>query len=468
MNARTHPRKTAVIAFAVWLLLAHTPPLLHSAPRPAQSADEAWARVPEILKRIVPPSFPAQDFPITDHGAVGDGETDCTRAIHDAITACSNAGGGRVVVPAGTFLTGAIHLKSNVNLHLERNAVIRFSTDPEDFLPVVFARFESTEVMNYSPFIYALDQENIAITGEGTLDGQGSKSIWHEWKQTGREDERRLVRMGDQGVPVAERVFGAGGKLRPNFVQPIRCRNVLIEDVRFVDSPMWVLNPVYCTNVTVRGITVDSKGLGVKAPNTDGCNPESSTDVLIEDSVFNTDDDCIAIKAGRDADGRRVNIPSQNIVIRNCRFQAGHGGVTAGSETAAGIRGVFAENCSFDSPDLKMAIRIKTNPRRGGGVEDFHVRDCTVKTAITGIHMTMRYDKVVEGDAIPTVRNISIRNVTFENLKQAVFIEGISDDARIEHVTIEGCDFRNAEQPSVVTHANDVRLIDTRGTGLDL
>lgn len=433
----------------------------------AEAAERAWAQVPAILKRIVPPVFPARDFVITEYGAVGDGTTDCTQAFRDAIAACHRAGGGRVVVPAGTFLTGAIHLRSGVNLHVTKNATVLFSTDTRMYLPAVFARFESTEVINYSPFIYAYRQENIAITGEGTLDGQGSKSVWHQWKQTGREDEKRLVEMGNERVPVVQRIFGEGHRLRPNFVQPIRCRNVLIEGVRFVDSPMWVLNPVYCTNVTVRNVIVDSKSTGPKAPNTDGCNPESSTDVLIENCVFNTDDDCIAIKSGRDVDGRRVNIPAQNVVIRNCEFKAGHGGVTAGSETAGGIRNVFAENCSFDSPDLRMAIRLKTNPRRGGFIENFYVRNCTVKTALTGIHMTMRYDRVVEGDAVPLIRNIDVRNVTFDNLKQAIVIEGISDTAQIADVTVADCIFPETTQRSVITNAARVNLLNIRGGGLD-
>ncbi|MBA4146541.1 MAG: glycoside hydrolase family 28 protein [Verrucomicrobia bacterium] len=432
-----------------------------------QAAERAWAKVPEILARIVAPKFPDREFVITTFGAVADGETDSTDAFRKAIDACNKAGGGKVVVPKGTFLTGAIHLKSNVNLHIVKDATIRFSTNTANFLPVVFARYESTEVMNYSPFIYAFEQENIAITGEGTLDGQGSKSVWHQWKQSGKPDEKRLVEMGDKNVPVKERVFGEGHMLRPNFVQPIRCRNVLIEGIRLIDAPMWALNPVYCTNVTVRGVTIDTKGKNGKAPNTDGCNPESSTDVLIEDCVFNTDDDCIAIKAGRDTDGRRVNIPSQNIIIRNCKFSAGHGGVTAGSETAGGVRNVFAENCHFDSPDLKMAIRLKTNPKRGGFIEDFYVRNCTVKKAITGIHMTMRYDKIVEGAAIPFVRNIDIRNVTFDDLKQAIVIEGISDDAKITDVTIANCEFKNTQQKSVVTFADRVNFINTSGTGLE-
>lgn len=433
----------------------------------AEAAARVWARLPEILARIVPPTFPKRDFLITKFGAVGDGKTDCTPAFQKAIAACQKAGGGRVVVPLGKFLTGAIHLKSHVNLHIVKDGTILFSTKTKDFLPVVFNRFESTEVMNYSPFIYAFGQENIAITGEGTIDGQASKSDWHKWKDTGKEDQNKLVAMGDKGVPTKERIFGEGHFLRPNFVQPVRCRNVLIEGIRLIDSPMWVLNPLYCTNVTVRGVTVDTKGTGIKAPNTDGCDPESCFDVLIENCTFNTDDDCIAIKSGRDADGRRVNIPCENIVIRNCHFKAGHGGVTAGSETAAGIRNIFAENCNFDSPDLKMALRLKTNPRRGGFVENFFVRNCTVDTAVTGIHITMIYDKVTEGEAIPRIRNVDIRNVAFMKLKQALVIEGLSERDKVTDVVIANCDFKSADLKSVITHAERIRMINVRGTGLD-
>jgi polygalacturonase len=420
--------------------------------------NDAWSRVPGILKRIVPPVFQPRDWQITQFGAKGDGITDCSSAFKNAIDACHKAGGGRVVVLEGNYLTGPIRLQSGVNLHLMKGANIRFSTDTKRYLPVVFSRFESTEVMNYSPFIYALDQENIAITGEGTFDGQASKGEWLKWIGIWKDSIATLVDMGNRNVPVSERVFGEGWYLRPNFVQLIRCRNLLIDGVRFTDSPMWVLNPVLCTNVTVRGVVVDSKGRGMKSPNSDGCDPDSSSDVLIEGCTFNCDDDCIAIKSGRDVDGRRVNVPSQNIIIRNCKFIAGHGGVTAGSETAGGIRNVFAEKCELDSPDLRMAIRLKTNARRGGFIENFYVRDCTVKTASTGIHMTMKYEGVASGPEVPLIRNVQIRNVSFGSLKQAVFIEGLSPSVRITDVTISRCRFPQAPQSNVITNATRVSI----------
>lgn len=431
----------------------------------AQSAQRAWKEMPRILRRISPPRFPAHRVDVRTFGAVGDGQTDCTDAFKAAIDACSKAGGGTVLVPGGTYLTGPIHLKSGVNLHVSAGATILFSPDTNKYLPVVFARYEGTELMNFSPLIYAFEQRNIALTGRGTLDARQTAAVWHQWARLGRADNARLAELANNDAPVSERVFGPGHLLRPNFVQFVRCQNVLIEGIKIFGSPMWVINPVYCTNVTVRGVTVQAEG-----PNTDGCNPDSSTDVLIENCYFSNGDDCIAIKSGRDHDGRRVGIPSQNIVIRNCVFKDGHGGVTVGSETAGGVRNVFAENCRFDSPNLDMAIRFKTNPARGGFIENCYIRNCTINTAKVGIHMTMRYGSsgAREGAFMPLVRNIDIRNCTFERLlDRAIFIEGHSHTGKIESVTIANCRFKPAPNPSIITNATAVRLVNTTGAGLD-
>ena len=417
----------------------------------------AWSQVPGILARIVPPKFPAREFDVTKFGAVGDGVTDCTAAFAEAIAACSQAGGGRVVVPAGNFSSGAIHLLSNVDLHLQKNAVIKFSTDPKKFLPVVFSR-DVAEMMNYSPFIYAFEQTNIAITGEGTLDGQASKSVWMDWVKKAKTDADLLTQWGDKEIPVAQRVLGDGHFIRPNFVEPVRCQNVLIEGIHVIDSPMWELHPLYCTNVTVRGVTIVSHG-----KNNDGCDPDSCTDVLIKNCDFSTGDDCIAVKSGRDHDGRRVNIPSQNIVIQNCVFRQGHGGVTLGSETAGGLKNVFAEDCEFDSPDLDQAMRFKTNPSRGGYIEDIYIRNCTVKVSRFGIYITMRYggSGASDGDAMPRVDKIDIRDCVFHQLTQrAVVVEGWSPSAKISDVTITNCKFENTVLPNLITNAVNVNLVN--------
>ncbi len=427
----------------------------------APTAADVWSNVPAILQRIRPPSFPDRELDITRFGALGDGTNDCTRAFADAIAACHHAGGGRVVVPPGNYSSGAIHLLSNVNLYLARGATIRFSTDPKKFLPVVFSR-DVSEMMNYSPFIYAFEQENIAITGEGTLDGQASKSVWPDWVKKAGASAASLTEMGDREIPVNERVMGEGHFIRPNFVEPVRCKNVLIEGIRVVDSPMWELHPLYCTNVTVRGVSISSHG-----KNNDGCDPDSCRDVLIRDCTFDTGDDCIAVKAGRDHDGRRVNIPCENVVIQNCKFKDGHGGVTLGSETAGGIRNVFAENCEFDSPNLDQALRFKTNPARGGFIERIFIRNCNIAVARYGIYITMRYASsgAKDGEAIPRVQDIDIRDCTFSRLtKQAVFIEGWSAVAAVSDVTIANCVFEPAAQPDVtITNAARVNLLNNRG-----
>src|SRR5674476_746419 len=332
----------------------------------------AWRQAGRVRARVNPPTFPNRTFDILEYGAVQGGTTMCTDAIREAIRACNAAGGGQVVVPAGTFLTGAIHLLSNVDLHLVTGARLAFSQDPDDYLPVVYSRWEGIELMNYSPFIYAFEQKNVGVTGDGTLDGQADTSHWWPWKSN-TADDKSSQDMADAGVPVEQRVFGAGHYLRPNFIQPYRCRNVVISGVTILRSPMWEIHPVLSHNVTVHGVTVNSHG-----PNNDGCDPESCRDVLIEGCTFDTGDDCIAIKAGKNADGRRVNVPSEDILIRNCTFADGHGGVTIGSEMTGGVRNVFAEDLQMSSPNLDIALRLKTNSLRGGFIEDIYVRNKTV------------------------------------------------------------------------------------------
>src|SRR4029453_5016011 len=334
----------------------------------AQTRSDPWQELPRVLARIKPPVFPARDFDVAKYGAVGDNTKDNTNAFRDAIAACASAGGGRVVVPAGEFVTGAIELKSGVNLHVSHGATIRFTRDQSRY-PLVFTRWEGMELMNFSPFIYAFEQENIGITGPGTIDGAADCEHWWPWK--GRTecgwrsgdvnqdaDRNRLFDMVERGVPVAQRVFGQGHYLRPMFIQPYRCANVLIEGVKLVNSPMWQVHPVLCRNVTVKDLSMTADG-----PNTDGCDPESCIDVSIINCEFSTGDDCIAIKAGRNADGRRVKIPSENIVIQRCRMEDGHGGITIGSEASAGVRNVFAEDCRLDSPPLHIAPPVKKKPQ---------------------------------------------------------------------------------------------------------
>ncbi|MEJ2634916.1 MAG: glycoside hydrolase family 28 protein [Calditrichia bacterium] len=393
----------------------------------SDSTATGWEQVPGILSDIIPPTFPANDFSIIEYGGVGDGSTDCTTAFAQAIQACSEAGGGRVVIPQGIFLTGAIHLKSNVNLHLTKNSTILFSTDPQKYLPVVYTRFEGVECMNYSPFIYAYDEENIAITGSGTLDGQAGEHAWWPWKGRSKDgspsqdrDREELFRMGEEGIPVADRVFGENHYLRPNFIQPYKCRNILIDSVTIKRSPMWEIHPVLSENVTVQNVRISSHG-----PNNDGCDPESSKDVLIKNSYFDTGDDCIAIKSGRNADGRRVNEPSENIIVQGCTMKDGHGGVVIGSEMSGNVRNVFVEDCAMDSPNLERALRIKTNSMRGGIVENIYMRNVTVgQVSDAVVKINFNYGEGDVGQHLPVVRDIYVSNVTSRKSRYGISLEG--------------------------------------------
>jgi len=418
---------------------------------PGEQAE--WNQVPEILKRIVAPEFPARNFAITEYGAVADGKTDCTEAIRKAIKACSEAGGGRVNVPAGEFLTGAIHLLSGVNLHLEKDAVLKFSSDPNAYLPAVFTRFEGTELYNYSPLIFALNQENIAVTGEGTLDGQAAMSNWLAFKATGG-DRNKLLKMAAENVPVEQRQFGAGSTLRPDFIEFNRCKNVLIEGVRIRRSPMWCIHPLMCTNVTVRGVEVISHG-----SNNDGCNPESSKDVLLENCLFDTGDDCIAIKSGRNADGRRIGVPSENLIIRNCTMRDGHAGVAIGSEISGSCRNVFVENCEMSSPNLTCALRLKSNAARGGVLENIFMRNVNVGVVKDSVlQINFLYEEGAKGDFKPVAKHVVMDGITVAHTPRVLNVQGFPE-SEISDVRIHRSTFKDVQKPDVLKEA-DVKLVD--------
>jgi len=418
-----------------------------------------WALADEIVGRVQAPQFPARDFPITSFGAVGDGKKDATVALRRAIEACHKAGGGRVVVPQGTFLTGAIHLQSGVNLHLVSGAVLRFRTDPAAY-PRVLTRWEGVECRNYSPLIYAFEQENIAVTGPGTLDGQADWDNWWGWTRKGqptqpkqRSDRDALFEMGERGVPVDERLFGEGHFLRPSFIETYRCRNVLIEGVTILRSPMWEIHPALSTNVTVRGVTIRSHG-----PNNDGCDPESSRDVIIEDSVFDTGDDCIAIKSGRNNDGRRVGVPSENILVRRCRMADGHGGVVIGSEISGGCKNVFVDACEMDSPNLDRALRVKSNARRGGTIENVFMRNTRIgRVSEAVVTVDFLYEEGALGDFPPTLRHVELDGVTSSASPRVLWLAGFPG-ATIDDVRISNSTFSGLTDPDLLRHVGRIVL----------
>ncbi|MGA2051903.1 MAG: glycoside hydrolase family 88 protein, partial [Opitutales bacterium] len=411
----------------------------------------SWDDVPAILARIHAPTFPDRDFLITDYGAVAGGDTDCTDAIAKAIAACNAAGGGHVIVPDGVFLTGAVHLLSNVDLHLADNATLKFSPDPNKYLPIVFTRFESTECMNYSPLIFAYKQQNIAVTGNGTLDGSGNNTTWWVWAHHSGSDSKTLVSASDRGVPPEQRIFGPGHFLRPNFIVANRCQNVLIANVTIHNSPMWEINPVLSTNIIVRGVNISSLG-----PNNDGCDPESSKDILIENCTFQTGDDCIAIKSGRNDDGRRVGVASENIIVRNCHMLDGHGGVVIGSEISGNCRNVFAENCQMDSPNLNCVLRFKSNAVRGGILENVFMRNIQVgKVAKAALLIEFNYQEGANGPYRPVLRNITMDHITGQQIPRVVELDSIPA-AIVQNILIENSSFSGLKSPEPLVNTDAI------------
>jgi polygalacturonase len=430
---------------------------------------KAWKKAQSIIDNVKYPRFQNKTYNIIDFGAVADGIFNNTLSINDAIKACSKDGGGKVVVPSGKYLTGSINLENNVNLHLEEGAEILFSTNPDDY-PIVHTSFEGTELMNYSPLIYTYQKNNVAITGKGTLNGQANNANWWSWCgsssygwKTGMPKQQKaienLMNMAENGKAVSERVFGVNHYLRPNFVEFFECTNVLIKDIKVINAPFWILHPIKSTNVIVDGVSINSHG-----PNNDGCDPEYSKNVIIKNCTFNTGDDCIAIKAGRDADGRRVGIKSENIVVQNCTMFDGHGGVTIGSEISAGVSNVYVENCIMNSPNLDVAIRLKTNSKRGGLIENFYVRNIEigqVKEAVLKVDMFYNVHGNQKGNFIPRIENIYLENIKVKNGgKYSILARGYAESP-IKNITFKKVSIDKVGTPFSIENVTNLNFIDT-------
>lgn len=415
----------------------------------------------QIEQSIRVPQFANREFPITKYGAKSTNTAAKNqKAIQKAIDKCSQKGGGRVIVPAGQhFLTAAIQLKSGVNFVVEEGAVLEFAFEPELY-PIVPTRWEGLDCWNLSPLIYAYQAKDIAITGKGTIDGGGSNETWWPWcgntrfgmKPGGIAQNQgaraRLLKYAEDGVPMDERKFGPTDGLRPQMVNLNQCEGILIEDVTLLRSPFWVIHPLLSKDITVRSVHINNDG-----PNGDGCDPESCDRVLIENCYFNTGDDCIAIKSGRNNDGRKdgqgkfAGTPSKNIIIRGCKMQNGHGGVVIGSEISGGCQNVYAEQCAMDSPSLDRVLRIKTNSCRGGIIENINMRNIVVgqcKEAVLKINTDYEPREVCCRGFYPIVRNVTMENVTCQKSKYGVMIVGYQDPKlayTVNHIDVRNCQF---------------------------
>lgn len=415
---------------------------------------------------------------ITRFGA----KTDATaahnqKAIQKAIDHCSHRGGGRVVVPSGMhFITGAITMKSMVNLVVEEGAILEFDFLPQLY-PTVETSWEGIDCYNLSPCIYAFRAHDIAITGKGTIDGGGTKSTWWPWCGAERfgwtssiasqknGSRQRLLDCAENDIPMTSsmRSFTERDALRPQLIGINQCQRVLIEDVTLIRSPFWVIHPLKSTDVTISGATITNDG-----PNGDGCDPESCDRVIIEHCFFNTGDDCIAIKSGRNADGRRRAMPSQNIIIRHCTMRNGHGGVVVGSEISGGCRNVFVHNCHMDSPNLDRVLRIKTNTCRGGHIRDIFMKDVTVgqcREAVLRINLNYESHEACKRGFFPSVSNILMENVTCEKSKHGIFISGLDDGYFVHDITLRNCHLSGISNGNIIK--GKVQDIDTSSSSFN-
>ena len=415
----------------------------------AGAAREWTTLCPAIEREISVPAFPDRTFSIVDYGAVPDDPKALNHgAIGRAIEACHEAGGGRVLIPAGVWHTGPLTLRSGVDLYLEAGATLLFATDPALYPPVL-TRWEGIDCYNLHPLIYAYVERNIAVTGKGEIDGGAGPDNWwpmkgqtrYGWREgmvSQRTGRPKLLEWSERNVPVEERVLTPEDGLRPQLINFYRCENVLIEDVTLTRSPFWVIHPLMCTGLTVRGVQIHTFG----GPNCDGCDPESCRNVLIENCFFDTGDDCIAIKSGRNADGRRAGLPSENIIVRDCRMKNGHGGVVIGSEISGGFRNLFVERCTMDSPELERVIRIKTNDCRGGVIENIFVRDVEVgrcKEAVLKVNLNYEPEEKCSRGYFPVVRNIRMERVHCGESRYGVLIDAYADRLNVSDIRIEEC-----------------------------
>jgi len=380
-------------------------------------------------------------FNVLSFGASPDGQSKCTDAISKAIDAASAKGGGTVYFPAGTYLTGPIHLQSHITLYVDAGATVKFSTNFDDYLPMVLSRWEGIVVTNFSPLIYAYKAQDIAIVGRGTLDGQG-QAWWDFYRKVSRGGTNAVPRTKWQeefgrlnADTIAETKYRLLdiGFLRPPFIQPNECSNVLVEGVTIRNSPFWNVTPVFCDDVNVRGVTIISPST---SPNTDGINPDSCRNIRISDCCISVGDDCITIKSGRDANGRRAERPLENCTIVNCTLLHGHG-LSIGSEMSGGVRNLTIANCVLDGPDY--GIRIKSTRGRGGVIENVRISNLVMRNiAKQALLLTTFYTKTTPepvSERTPIFRNIHFSGITGD-AKAVGELTGL-EEMPIENITFD-------------------------------
>lgn len=407
--------------------------------------------VDAIVKRIQLPKIPAYKINVSKVGAKGDSVSNDKPAFDKAMALCRKNNGGTIIVSKGIYtLNGPIHFVSNVNLQVEKGAKIRFSDNPKNYLPMVVTSWEGTMIYNYSPLIYANNCTNISITGEGTIDGEGH-NIWNSFKAKEKADKLATREMNHNSVPISGRKFGEGHFLRPQLIQFLNCKNVLVENVTIEDAPFWCIHLLKSESITIRGLKYDAFNA-----NNDGIDPEYSKDILIENIDFNNADDNVAIKSGRDHEGRSNSAtPSQNIVIRNCRFKGLHG-VVLGSEMSAGIQNIYIENCKT-SGYLKRGIYFKTNADRGGFIKNIFVRNIELDEVEDALYITSNY--MGEGSEFPSdVSDIYFSDITCNKAREtAIIIQGFPEK-KVRNISLNNIEVKSAKNGMTILNTENVTV----------
>ncbi len=410
------------------------------------------AKRDSILQFITGATIPEKTLDITSFGAKGNGTKDCKPAFDKAMKKAEKAGGAHIIVPPGEYLLeGPIHFVSNVCLDIQEGAVIKFSPDPKHYLPLVKTSWEGTFLQNYSPFIYGYQLENISIIGKGTIDGNAG-TTFATWKSRQKAGQALSREMNHNETPVENRNFGEGYWLRPQLIQFFGCKNITIADVFITNAPFWCIHLLKSENIICRAIRYDAKLV-----NNDGIDPEYSRNILIENIKFNNGDDNVAIKCGRDNDGWRTAIPSENIIIRNCHFKGLHA-VVLGSEMSAGIQNVFVENCTYGGY-CKRGIYIKTNPDRGGFIRNIYVNDCEFDEVEDLFYATSMYaGEGLDNNHFTTVENIYVNNIKCNRAKAAGLVLQGTPSQPLRNVFFENININEVKTALSFTYTQNVQV----------
>ena len=369
-----------------------------------------------VLARITGATMATTELSILDFGAAGDGQTDCKPAFDRAMARAAELGGARIFIPEGLYhLCGPIHFVSNVCLELAEGATLRFDPEPSHYLPVVKTSWEGTFLYNYSPFIYGYGLHDVAIIGQGTIDGNAA-TTFATWKEHQGPDKELSRRYNHEQTPIEERIFGEGHYLRPQLIQFFECERITLQGVKIINAPFWCIHLLCSKNILCDALRYDAKLV-----NNDGIDPEYAQDVLIQNIEFDNGDDNVAIKCGRDDDGRQRATPSSGIVIRNCRFKGLHG-VVLGSEMSAGIEQVFIENCTYGGY-CKRGLYIKTNPDRGGFIRNIFFNNCTFGEVEDLFFLTSMYaGEGLDNHHFTSVHDLYIEDISCQKAHAAAIV----------------------------------------------